>query len=63
MGMAILLVEQNVSRALTLVRRAYVLESGRVVMHGTSAELTNNKRVQTAYLGIDATSGETTGPG
>lgn len=52
MGMAILLVEQNVSRALTLVERAYVLESGRVVMHGTSAELANNKQVQTAYLGI-----------
>jgi branched-chain amino acid transport system ATP-binding protein len=52
MGTAILLVEQNVSRALTLVQRAYVLESGKVIMHGTSAELANNKQVQTAYLGI-----------
>jgi branched-chain amino acid transport system ATP-binding protein len=52
MGMAILLVEQNVSRALTLVRRAYVLESGRVIMHGTSAELAGNKQVQSAYLGM-----------
>lgn len=52
MGTAILLVEQNVSRALSLVRRAYVLESGNVVMHGTSAELANNKQVQAAYLGI-----------
>lgn len=52
MGMAILLVEQNVSRALTLVQRAYVLESGRVIMHGSSAELANNKAVQAAYLGI-----------
>jgi branched-chain amino acid transport system ATP-binding protein len=52
MGTAILLVEQNVSRALTLVQRAYVLESGRVIMHGTSAELMNNKQVQSAYLGI-----------
>ena len=52
MGTAILLVEQNVSRALTLVRRAYVLESGKVIMHGTSAELANNKQVQAAYLGI-----------
>jgi branched-chain amino acid transport system ATP-binding protein len=52
MGTAILLVEQNVSRALTLVQRAYVLESGRVIMHGTSAELMNNKQVQAAYLGI-----------
>jgi branched-chain amino acid transport system ATP-binding protein len=52
MGMAILLVEQNVSRALTLVQRAYVLESGKVVMQGASAELANNKQVQAAYLGI-----------
>ena len=52
MGTAILLVEQNVARALTLVQRAYVLESGKVIMHGTSAELTNNKQVQAAYLDI-----------
>jgi branched-chain amino acid transport system ATP-binding protein len=52
MGTAILLVEQNVSRALTLVRRAYVLESGKVTMQGTSAELANNREVQTAYLGL-----------
>ncbi len=52
MGTAILLVEQNVSRALALVQRAYVLESGNVIMHGTSEELANNKQVQAAYLGI-----------
>jgi branched-chain amino acid transport system ATP-binding protein len=52
LGTAILLVEQNVSRALSLVQRAYVLESGSVIMHGTSAELANNKQVQSAYLGI-----------
>ena len=52
MGTAILLVEQNAGRALTLVQRAYVLESGRVIMYGPSAELANNKRVQAAYLGI-----------
>src|ERR1700759_2842933 len=52
LGTSILLVEQNVSRALTLVERAYVLESGSVIMHGKSAELANNKEVQTAYLGI-----------
>lgn len=52
MGTAILLVEQNVSRALSLVQRAYVLESGKVIMQGTSAELANNKQVQAAYLGI-----------
>jgi branched-chain amino acid transport system ATP-binding protein len=52
LGTAILLVEQNVSRALTLVQRAYVLESGKVIIHGTNTELANNKQVQTAYLGI-----------
>ena len=52
MGTAILLVEQNVSRALSLVQRAYVLESGKVIMQGTSAELANNRQVQAAYLGI-----------
>src|SRR5437868_1410445 len=52
MGTAILLVEQNVSRALSLVARAYVLESGNVIMHGTSTELANNEQVQAAYLGI-----------
>jgi ABC transporter/Branched-chain amino acid ATP-binding cassette transporter len=54
MGTEILLVEQNVSRALTLVQRAYVLKSGKVIMHGTSAELANNKQVQAAYLGSNA---------
>ena len=52
MGTAVLLVEQNVSRALALVQRAYVLESGRVIMQGSSAELANNRQVQAAYLGI-----------
>jgi branched-chain amino acid transport system ATP-binding protein len=49
---AILLVEQNVARALTLVQRAYVLESGKIIMRGSSADLANNKQVQAAYLGI-----------
>jgi len=52
MGTALLLVEQNVSRALGLVQRAYVLEGGKVIMHGSSQELANNKQVQAAYLGI-----------
>jgi branched-chain amino acid transport system ATP-binding protein len=52
MGTAILLVEQNVSRALTLVQRAYVLESGKVTMQGTSTELADNREVQIAYLGL-----------
>jgi branched-chain amino acid transport system ATP-binding protein len=52
MGTAILLVEQNVSRALSLVDRAYVLEGGSIIMHGASTELANNPQVQAAYLGI-----------
>jgi branched-chain amino acid transport system ATP-binding protein len=52
MGTAILLVEQNVARALTLVQRAYVLESGKVTMCGSSVELANNKQVRAAYLGL-----------
>jgi branched-chain amino acid transport system ATP-binding protein len=52
MGTAILLVEQNVSRALGMVQRAYVLESGKVIVQGSSAELANNKQVQVAYLGM-----------
>jgi branched-chain amino acid transport system ATP-binding protein len=35
-----------------LVQRAYVLESGKIIMRGNSAELANNKQVQAAYLGI-----------
>jgi branched-chain amino acid transport system ATP-binding protein len=52
MGTSILLVEQNVSRALTLVGRAYVLESGSVIIHGDSKALATDQRVQAAYLGL-----------
>src|SRR5258708_13914630 len=52
MGTAILLAEQNVSRALSLVQRAYVLESGNVIMHGSSTELADTKQLQAANLGM-----------
>ncbi len=52
MGTAVLLVEQNVSRALGLVQRAYVLEGGTVRLHGASADLMSNAQVQAAYLGV-----------
>jgi branched-chain amino acid transport system ATP-binding protein len=52
LGTAILLVEQNAGRALGLVQRAYVLESGRVILHGPSGDLVGNKQVQAAYLGL-----------
>jgi len=51
-GIAILLVEQNVQRALGLTDRGYVLEQGRVVLQGTSRELLDNPHVKVAYLGM-----------
>ena len=50
-GMTILLVEQNAQMALSVADRAYVLETGRVVMEGTGAELLTNEKVRSAYLG------------
>jgi branched-chain amino acid transport system ATP-binding protein len=51
-GTAILLVEQNTTLALSVASRGYVLEAGRVVLSGTSAELTDNDAVRSAYLGL-----------
>lgn len=48
----VLIVEQNVNTTLQLADRAYVLEQGRIVMEGTSEELTKNERVREMYLGI-----------
>ncbi len=50
-GVTILLVEQAVSMALRVADRAYVLEAGEVVTAGTSEEMSNDPRVQSAYLG------------
>ncbi len=50
-GLTILLVEQNVRQALKVADRAYVLETGRIVLQGTGAELLAEPRVQQAYLG------------
>jgi branched-chain amino acid transport system ATP-binding protein len=50
-GTAILLVEQNASMALSLATRGYVIESGAMVLDGTSAELAANPQVREAYLG------------
>ncbi len=51
-GTAILLVEQNVVRALALSHRGYVLENGAIVMAGLSQDLLKDERLRTAYLGI-----------
>ena len=51
MGTTILLVEQNAEMALSIADRAYVLESGRVVLTGTGAELKASDQIKKAYLG------------
>ena len=50
-GVGILLVEQNVKAALSLSRRAYIIENGRSVGSGESKSLMDDKRVKEAYLG------------
>jgi branched-chain amino acid transport system ATP-binding protein len=49
----VLLVEQNARAALKMANRGYVLETGRLILEGTAAELLDNKDVQRAYLGKD----------
>ncbi len=51
-GVTILLVEQNVFQSLKIAHRAYVLETGRVVLSGTGGELLNNDHVKKAFLGM-----------
>ena len=50
-GTTIFLVEQNAKMALAIANRAYVLETGKITLEGTGAELSNDARVQKAYLG------------
>jgi branched-chain amino acid transport system ATP-binding protein len=59
-GVSILLVEQNARQALTLARRGYVLETGRVSAEGSSQELLSDARIQEAYLGGSALGGRGT---
>jgi branched-chain amino acid transport system ATP-binding protein len=51
-GTSILLVEQNVFRALKLSHRAYILENGQIVAEGSSPQLLKDPQVRTAYLGL-----------
>jgi branched-chain amino acid transport system ATP-binding protein len=51
-GTAVMLVEQNVSRALAISSRTYVLENGRVIAEGESDELSNRPEIRKAYLGM-----------
>jgi branched-chain amino acid transport system ATP-binding protein len=51
-GMTILLIEQNVAESLALADFATVLESGKVVLAGTAADVAGNDGVRRAYLGL-----------
>ncbi len=51
-GVSALLVEQNVSAALRIADRGYVMKDGKIVLMGTSGELLSNESVKEAYLGI-----------
>ena len=51
-GLTVLLVEQNASAALAIADRAYVLETGKVTVSGTAAEIRVDRRVCEAYLGV-----------
>jgi branched-chain amino acid transport system ATP-binding protein len=51
LGMTILIVEQNARKALLLSNRAYVLQTGTIIMEGNSEDLLNNPEIEGAYLG------------
>ena len=51
-GVTILLVEQNVRQALAIADRGYVLESGRIILHGKAAALAEHELLVSAYLGL-----------
>jgi branched-chain amino acid transport system ATP-binding protein len=53
LGTTVLLVEQNALQALSIAHRAYVLQTGRVVLSGPAAEVKENESVRKAYLGED----------
>lgn len=50
-GTTVLLVEQNAKKALSIADRAYVLETGKIVLSGNASELMNNEAIKKAYLG------------
>ena len=51
-GVSMLLIEQNLTKSLSIADRGYVLESGRLVMEGSAKELLSDERVTKAYLGL-----------
>lgn len=53
LGITILLVDENARRALSICDKAYVIESGRIVLHGEPSELLKNKDFERVYFGIE----------
>ena len=51
-GIAVLLVEQDITKALACADRGYVIENGRIALQGSARELSTNEHVKKAYLGI-----------
>ncbi|MBQ5882975.1 MAG: ABC transporter ATP-binding protein [Clostridia bacterium] len=51
LGKTVLLVEQNAKKALSIADRAYVLETGNIVLEGNASDLINNEQIKKAYLG------------
>jgi len=51
-GVTVLIVEQNVHRTLQIAREAYVLETGRITLHGSTKDLLENPHIKKAYLGL-----------
>jgi branched-chain amino acid transport system ATP-binding protein len=51
-GYTVLIVEQNIRQVLKVVHRAYLLETGRIRLSGTSAELLESELIKKAYLGL-----------
>ena len=51
-GMTVLIVEQRMAECLEIADRAYILQTGRVLMHGSAADIGGNPDVRKAYLGL-----------
>ena len=51
-GVSVMLVEQDITKALSVADRGYVIENGCITLEGTAGELVTNEHVKKAYLGI-----------
>jgi branched-chain amino acid transport system ATP-binding protein len=52
LGVAVLLVEQNLQKALSIAHHGYVIQTGRIVMQGSGQELLHDENIKKAYLGL-----------